>query len=119
MSEIPTVFLGSSSEAQDNAKILQDVLFDCGAEVTAWWSDSAFPASKTFIECLFDLARSTDASLLIASEDDRITKRGQSEFAPRDNVIFEHGLFAGSHGRARAAIATIGKQEWRQNALIG
>jgi len=111
MSGKPTIFLGSSSEAKKHAEIIQSLLFEFDAEVKAWWSNEAFPASHTFIESLFDLARATDASLLIASEDDKVTKRGKSEFAPRDNVMFEHGLFAGAHGRARAAIATLGAPE--------
>jgi hypothetical protein len=108
MTTKPCVFLGSSSESQEYARVVQSLIFDVGGEVTAWWSDDAFPAGKTFIESLFELTTRTNASLLLASPDDKVTKRGDLQFAPRDNIMFEHGLFAGAHGRGRAAIATVG-----------
>ncbi|PYS20452.1 MAG: hypothetical protein DMF72_21205, partial [Acidobacteria bacterium] len=64
----PTIFLGSSKEAQDQAKIIQSLLFDNGADVVAWWEGSSFPAGTTFVESLFALAKKTNASLLLASE---------------------------------------------------
>jgi predicted nucleotide-binding protein with TIR-like domain len=105
----PHIFLGSSSEELERARVVQELLFNADCDVTAWWSDEAFPAGRTFIECLFDLAGKTNASLLIAAEDDHVNKRGAWSFQPRDNVIFEHGLFAGAHGRLRAAIAKVGE----------
>jgi hypothetical protein len=107
----PNVFLGSSSEAREYAEAVQSLLFDADAEVTAWWSDEAFPAGKTFIEALVDITARTNASLLLATTDDEATRRGDSKFQPRDNVILEHGLFVGAHGRGRAAIATLGKPD--------
>jgi len=108
MANVAKVFLGSSKEAQPYAESIQTILFSLGAEVTAWWSDSAFPVGSTFIESLIGLTTLTNASLLVASEDDVTNKRGQSSFTPRDNVIFEHWMFTAAHGRGRSAIATLG-----------
>jgi len=46
------------------------------------------------------LARNAFAAL-VATSDDRTTSRGTARLSPRDNIIFEFGLFAGRLGRTR------------------
>lgn len=103
------IFLGSSKEAQRYAEVIQAILYSFDAKVTAWWSDDAFPVGSTFIESVVRLTTLTDASLLIAGEDDITSVRGETAFTARDNVIFEHGIFTASHGRQRSAIAMLGR----------
>jgi hypothetical protein len=103
------IFLGSSTEALPQAKVLQDILFEeSDASVLSWWSEDAFPVSKTFVESIAANAAATNASIILATPDDQRTSRGAQSFVARDNVIFEHGVFSGAHGRDRAALATVG-----------
>ena len=42
--------------------------------------------------------------IVVMTPDDRLTSRGVEHLAPRDNLIFELGLFIGRHGRRAAFI---------------
>jgi predicted nucleotide-binding protein len=42
-----------------------------------------------------------DFAIVVVTPDDTTTMRGMSAPAPRDNLLFELGLFAGALGRAR------------------
>ena len=46
-------------------------------------------------------ASDSDFAILVVSPDDMIQSRGVSECTPRDNVVFELGLFIGEIGRER------------------
>jgi hypothetical protein len=46
-------------------------------------------------------AASFDFAILILTPDDAVTSRDAESFGPRDNVIFELGLFIGTLGRSR------------------
>ena len=93
------IFIGSSSEGLPVAEAIQLGL-DEVAECTVW-NQSAFDPSKTAIESLVDISREFDCAALILTPDDMIVKRGAATAAPRDNIIFEAGLFTGTLGRAR------------------
>jgi CRP/FNR family transcriptional regulator, cyclic AMP receptor protein len=45
---------------------------------------------------------SADSAVLVAAPDDRVSSRGKDADAPRDNVVFELGLFMGALTRRRA-----------------
>lgn len=95
----PRIFIGSSTEGLAVAEAIQLGLDDV-AECTVW-NQSAFEPGKTVIESLVDIAREFDFAILIWTADDSVTKRGATAAAPRDNMIFEAGLFTGTLGRAR------------------
>ena len=95
--EKPKVFIGSSSEGLGIAENLQLGL-DSVAECTIW-SQGIFGLSRGNLENLVESARSYDYAILILTPDDPTTKRGQILESPRDNIIFELGLFIGSIGR--------------------
>lgn len=95
----PTVFIGSSVEGLAIAEAIQLGL-DIVAECTIW-NQSVFPPSKTIIEGLVDVSRSFECAVLILTPDDMLIKRGTESDVPRDNLIFEAGLFTGALGRAR------------------
>ena len=107
------VFIGSSSEAQEKAKILQELLYEQGDDIepVAWWSDDAFPVGSTFIESLESVMESTNAALLLATEDDLTVQRGKVVKTARGNIHIEYGLSIKAHGRARTALAVIGNPE--------
>ena len=98
----PSVFVGSSSEGLEFARAIRSLLTD-DAEVTVWKED-VFDVGKTFIEALLDALPRFDYAILILTPDDLVTERNIETFGPRDNVIFELGLFMGRLGRSRTFI---------------
>lgn len=99
--DLPTVFVGSSSEGVSIARYLQSELHKHRACQTTVWDQGIFEISQFTMESLTDAARSSDFAVLIATADDRAEVRGQSRSVARDNVIFEMGLFIGALGRER------------------
>ncbi len=96
----PVVFIGSSVEGLEIAECLQAKLEHFDAEVCIW-KDGVFQASSTAIEDLELQVRSSDFAVLVVTEDDEVKSRGNTSAAPRDNVIFEMGMFVGALGRNR------------------
>lgn len=69
------------------------------------WTDGVFRASKYPIESLEDQLDESDFAIAIAQPDDSVTTpRGVTKETPRDNVIFELGLFVGRLGRLRSIL---------------
>ncbi|MGO9837692.1 MAG: TIR domain-containing protein [Polyangiaceae bacterium] len=104
--EIPRVFLGSSRETLPVAKALkravERVAKAKSLNLTAIiWSDGVFGASKSAIEALEVQLRLSDFAILVAGKDDKVRSRGTQKDAPRDNVVFELGLFMGALSRTR------------------
>ena len=95
----PRVFIGSSFEGLPIAESIQ-VNLDYDAETTVW-NQALFRPSLTAIESLVESSVSFDFAIIVMTADDTVTKRGKSEPAPRDNLIFELGLFTGTLGRAK------------------
>lgn len=101
---LPILFIGSSSEGQSVAcEIKRACENKCKVEVHLW-SDGVFQASKTVIEDLVGETNRCDFSVLVLTPDDNTKSRGQVKPAPRDNVIYELGLFTGALGRDRSLI---------------
>lgn len=99
--ETPSCFLGSSSEALPYATVLAELLRERGIECEQW-NLTTFALGQTTMEGLeAALARNSFAAL-VATGDDTTHSRGKAKLSPRDNIIFEFGLFAGRLGRARA-----------------
>jgi hypothetical protein len=102
------IFVGSSGEGQKKCEEIAECLRAEGAEVLAWYDTSAFPRGRTFIESLESILRRSDCALLVATADDRTVRRGDSDLAPRDNIVLEYGMCAAALGRERTALALIG-----------
>lgn len=100
----PAVFVGSSKEGRQIAEAIQ-VLLDETHEVEVW-DQGAFDLSDTSIESLVAAVRRFDFAIIVVTPDDLAIKRGTSKAAPRDNVIFEVGLFIGGLGRERTFIVS-------------
>jgi hypothetical protein len=98
----PSVFIGSSSEGLKIAKALQ-VLLDQAYEV-ATWSQGVFGLSQGTLESLVGALDQFDFAILVLTPDDLVSSRNVSGAAPRDNVLFELGLFMGGLGRDRTFI---------------
>jgi hypothetical protein len=95
----PRVFIGSSSEAKDLASEIQTGLRDF-ADVRTWWQGIIEP-SENFLDGLIRAAESHDIGVFVLHPDDLITSRNEEAEVPRDNVIFELGLFIGKIGKER------------------
>ena len=93
----PRVFIGSSREGHHIAELLQLGL-DSHAECTIW-SQGVFGLSGGTLESLCDSAKNFDFAALILTPDDLVQKRSDLKRVPRDNVLFELGLFMGILGR--------------------
>lgn len=97
--ERASVFIGSSSEGIEFARAIRNQL-DNDAEITLW-TDDFFNLGSTFIEALVTKLPLFDFAILVFTADDWGKSREQEMFMPRDNVIFELGLFMGHLGKER------------------
>jgi len=98
----PSVFVGSSTEGLKIARALQ-VLLDHDCEVTIW-SQGIFGVGQGTLESLVSALDQFDFAILVLTPDDLVASRDHTSPAPRDNVLFELGLFMGALGRERTFI---------------
>jgi CRP/FNR family transcriptional regulator, cyclic AMP receptor protein len=90
----PVLFIGCSTEAVALANEIQLGLKHDPFEVVVW-PNGIFGPSGTAFQSLENMARRSDFSAFVISPDDIVFSRGHEEPAPRDNVVFELGLFMG------------------------
>ena len=96
----PHIFIGSSSEALPIVKSIKRPLAS-DPVVVKCWNQGVFGASEATIESLEAMAREADFAVLVLTADDLVRSRKRQQIAPRDNVVFELGLFMGAIGRPR------------------
>lgn len=98
--EIPNIFICSSSEKVAIAKKIQSGLkpFPCLVRV---WTDGVFRPMRYTLEDLEREVLECDFAVALVADDDVVRSRKSQSVAPRDNVIFELGLFMGQIGRER------------------
>jgi predicted nucleotide-binding protein len=93
----PTVFIGCSTEGTQYAKIIQLQLE--GSVHCAIWNQGVFGLSMGTLETLVAETNRFDFAILVLTPDDLRLKRDELGRVPRDNVVFELGLFMGALGR--------------------
>ena len=98
----PAAFIGSAAEGLDIAKAIQ-VNLDNPIEVKIWNQGLLGPGKGT-LESLVNIAGDFDCAILVITPDDVVESRGERVKAPRDNVLFELGLFIGKIGRERTFV---------------
>lgn len=97
----PVIFLGSSTESRSIVEAIE-AEFECDDMVLRPWSrPGIFEASSFPIETLENEVSTADFAVLVVSPEDKVLSRKQLSPAPRDNVVFELGLFMGSLTRKR------------------
>lgn len=97
------VFIISSAEALDVARKVQDALAHDGF-IVRLWTDDVFKVASYAIQSLETELDDADFAVAVAHSDDMTLFRGQDWPAPRDNVVFELGMFMGRLGRTRAIL---------------
>lgn len=97
-----SVFIGSSTEGWEVAKAIGEGL-ECCADTTIW-SEDVFESGRGYLEELMAELERHDFAVLVLTPDDVTESRGDSLKSPRDNVLFECGLFMGRLGRERTFI---------------
>lgn len=97
----PTIFIGSSSEARGITERVADGLAASHCvDVLPWYE--AFPPGFTALEELAKRLDEVDFAAFLLLPDDQVRMRDRTGDAPRDNVVFELGLFMGKLNRDRA-----------------
>src|SRR5881275_3003891 len=99
----PRIFLGSSGK---QAKLLQAITrgLEDVADVEPW--TTTFNPGRSTLDRLVELAQEVDFAAFVFAQDDwTTTDASQSgQASPRDNVVFEAGLFGGALGIRRTFI---------------
>src|SRR6478672_12228681 len=102
--EKPRIFLGSSGKQMKLLQALTRGLEEV-AQVEPW--TTSFSPGTTTLERLLELAREVDFAVLVFARDDWTTAEPSAaapaagQASPRDNVVFEAGLFGGALGMRR------------------
>lgn len=99
------LFIGSSKEGLFYAnQIKKTITKECGdwLDCIIWDEGGIFTLNKSTLDNLVKASRRFDYGVLVATNDDLALIRLKAKKIPRDNVIFEMGLFLGSLGLTRA-----------------
>lgn len=96
----PTVFIGSSTEGLAAAKLLRECL-EPELELVIW-NENLFELGDDTLTSLLKFVSVFDFGIFVLGADDLVKSRRFLFPAPRDNVVFELGLFMGALGRRRA-----------------
>ena len=99
----PRIFLGSSGK---QAKLLEAITRGLAgvADVELW--TTTFNPGRNTLDRLVELSQEVDFAAFVFAQDDWTTTEAvpSGEASPRDNVVFEAGLFGGSLGIRRTFI---------------
>lgn len=98
---VPHVFIACASESIPVADAFAARLEAEGVNVRKW-TEGVFKLNDHSMESLEVQLDLMDFALAIFSPDDKVRSRKKEQSAPRDNTVFELGLFAGKIGRDRS-----------------
>jgi CRP/FNR family transcriptional regulator, cyclic AMP receptor protein len=104
------VFIISSAEALPIARAIQNA-FANDPFLTTVWTDGVFRVANYTLESLEAQIADSDFAIAIAHANDLSESCGKAWPSPRDNIIFELGLFVGRLGRARAILVEPREEE--------
>lgn len=100
------LFIGSSTEELGLAQVAKSIL-EKDFDVSIWnekvWDTSVFKINQNFLSDLLKASLQFDFGILLGTNDDKVIFRGKEVMQPRDNVLFELGLFTGRLGTAKCA----------------
>ena len=96
----PVMFVGCSTESLSIARAIQSA-FEHDLILVRVWTEDTFKASQFPVESLERELAKVDFAALVLSPDDTVISRESAAGAPRDNLVFELGLFMGALGHSR------------------
>lgn len=102
--DIPVLFIGSSVEGLPVAREIQLGLKHERIRVRPWNMPGVFGPGGISIDVLIKEVELSDFAAFVFGPDDQVFSREEDYEAPRDNVIFELGLFMGQLDRNRSFI---------------
>src|SRR6476660_1818452 len=99
----PRIFLGSSGKQATLLEAIADGLEDV-ADVEPW--TTTFNPGRSTLDRLVELSQDVDFAAFVFAQDDWTTSAASQsgQASPRDNVVFEAGLFGGALGIRRTFI---------------
>lgn len=92
------IFFGSSSEAKEDLRILSRQVCHEDWAVPVLWSREGFPPGRSYLDSLLKQSREVQFAVFLCRGDDVVDSRSVRSMAPRDNVIFEIGMFVRALG---------------------
>jgi len=98
----PIVFIGSSSEGLLLADALRVNLH--GEAEFVVYTEGVFAVGQYSLETLLKALDGVDFAILVLTPDDLVSQQRGWATSPRENVIFELGLFMGRLGRSRTFV---------------
>jgi len=111
---VDDVFLAYSSKGRATANDISKFLSSRGVSIRDWEID--FAPGATILDELLEASKCTLGAIMLLTKDDEFL--GEENFAaPRDNVIFELGLFMEAKGRERVLV--VREQGAKMPADIG
>jgi len=90
------VFVVSSIEGEVANEFVRNVLKNNDIDAVDW--KNSFPAGQYALDSLMEATKNVHGAVIISTCDDKIWYRGNDAKAPRDNVLFEMGLFTNALG---------------------
>lgn len=99
------LFVISTVESLKIARAIKLELEHDDIDVTIWADSEVFNGGDYTLEALQKMVEESDFGLAILQDDDTVVSRKIETKAPRDNVIFELGLFMGVLSRNRTYMA--------------
>tara|TARA_R110001592_G_scaffold4107_4_gene23008 strand:- start:116 stop:1054 length:939 start_codon:yes stop_codon:yes gene_type:complete len=100
MDRLINLFVGGSYESLHLAIKLTEAFESLGGIKCTIWNQG-FEYNKSFLDTLTQASYSFDFGVMIATKDDIALIRKDIKDIPRDNIIFEYGLFLGAMGNSR------------------
>jgi len=110
MPDKPRIFIASSSEQFQVAQQVEAAMASPDEWSIHVWN-TLFSFNATYVESLERELDRADFAIVILTGDDAANVRHKSTVLPRDNVIFELGLFIGRLGRPRCFFFVDAKSE--------
>jgi hypothetical protein len=95
------IFLAYCSQARATASDINKFLTSKGVSIRDW--ELAFAPGGTILDELLEASRNCLAAIMLLTKDDEIPG-DERNAAPRDNVIFEMGMFMEAKGRERVLV---------------
>lgn len=112
------IFIASSSEGLDIAEAIQYNLRNFNCRITLW--SQYFSLTESTLHQLLRAVEVYDFGIFLFSPDDMAKIRTRVHRIPRDNVVFELGLFLGRLGKKRTILIKPSRMKLRlPTDLIG